>query len=59
MQNASRNRLQVALDSGSILVNEKPVKPNYKVKPEDVITIVHFYPHTGIWNYFVRIFHWI
>ena len=45
MQNASRNRLQMALDSGSILVNEKPVKPNYKVKPEDVITIVLSYPH--------------
>lgn len=45
MQNASRNRLQIALDSGSILVNEKPVKSNYKVKPEDVITIVLPYPH--------------
>ncbi len=45
MQNASRNRLQIALDSGSILVNEKPVKPNYKVKPEDIITIVLPYPH--------------
>ena len=45
MQNATRNKLQVALDSGSILVNEKPVKPNYKVKPEDIITIVLPYPH--------------
>ncbi len=40
----SRNRIQNAADSGNILVNEKPVKPSYKVKPYDVISIVMPYP---------------
>jgi len=40
IENASRNRIQVAAHAGNILVNEKAVKPNYKVKPGDVITIV-------------------
>lgn len=40
LMNASRNRIQVAAKSGSVLVNGNAVKPNYKVKPLDVITIV-------------------
>jgi 23S rRNA pseudouridine1911/1915/1917 synthase len=40
IENASRNRIQVAANAGNIIVNEKAVKPNYKVKPGDVITIV-------------------
>ncbi len=40
MQKASRNRIQQAADAGCILVNGKPVKSNYRVKPDDVITIV-------------------
>jgi len=40
IENASRNRIQVAAHAGNILVFEKAVKPNYKVKPGDVITIV-------------------
>ncbi|MBK5284298.1 MAG: RluA family pseudouridine synthase [Bacteroidia bacterium] len=40
IENASRNRLQNAANSGAILVNEKAVKPSYKVKPGDVISIV-------------------
>ena len=40
IENASRNRIQVAAQAGTILVNDKSVKPNYKVKPGDVITIV-------------------
>ncbi len=40
----SRNRLQNAAVAGGILVNEKPVKSNYKVKPEDVISIVLAHP---------------
>jgi 23S rRNA pseudouridine1911/1915/1917 synthase len=40
IENASRNRIQVAARAGNILVNEKTVKPNYTVKPGDVITIV-------------------
>jgi 23S rRNA pseudouridine1911/1915/1917 synthase len=40
IENASRNRIQVAAHAGNILVNEKAVKPNYKVRPGDLITIV-------------------
>ena len=36
----SRNRIQQAADSGFIHVNDKPVKSNYKVRPEDVITLM-------------------
>ncbi len=40
MQKASRNRIQQAADAGCILVNGKPVKSNYKVKPLDTVLIV-------------------
>jgi 23S rRNA pseudouridine1911/1915/1917 synthase len=40
----SRNRIQQAADAQCILVNEKPVKSNYKVKPNDVISIILPYP---------------
>jgi len=40
IMNASRNKIQQAAAAGSIIVNDKPVKQNYKVKPGDVITIV-------------------
>lgn len=40
----SRNRIQVAAHNGNILVNGKTVKPNYKVKPFDEISIVLPYP---------------
>jgi 23S rRNA pseudouridine1911/1915/1917 synthase len=36
----SRNRIQEAADAGCILVNEKPVKSNYRVKPNDVIAVM-------------------
>lgn len=36
----SRNRIQQAADAGCILVNDKPVKSNYRVKPLDDIKIV-------------------
>ncbi|MBL4706250.1 MAG: RluA family pseudouridine synthase, partial [Flavobacteriales bacterium] len=42
--NTSRNRLQVAAKNGNILVNKLPVKSNYKVKPDDEISIVLPYP---------------
>ena len=32
LENASRNRIQNAAHAGNILVNDKVVKPNYKVK---------------------------
>jgi 23S rRNA pseudouridine1911/1915/1917 synthase len=44
IENASRNKIQNAAKAGNILVNNKPVKPNYKVKPDDIISIVLAYP---------------
>ncbi len=44
MENASRTRIQNAANAGNILVNSKVVKPNYKVKPLEVITIVLPHP---------------
>ncbi len=44
LESASRNRIQNAAEAGNILVNDKPVKSNYKVKPGDVISIVMDYP---------------
>ncbi|MGV8140134.1 MAG: RluA family pseudouridine synthase [Mangrovibacterium sp.] len=44
IDNASRNRIQLAADAGSIIVNGRPVKSNYKVKPGDEISIVMDYP---------------
>lgn len=44
MEGASRNRIQTAADAGNILVNGKPVKSSYKVKPLDRISIVLPYP---------------
>ncbi len=44
IQNISRNRIQQAAKAGNILVNEKVVKQNYKVKPNDQISIVFSYP---------------
>jgi 23S rRNA pseudouridine1911/1915/1917 synthase len=40
IEKISRNRIQNAIHAGSVLVNELPVKPNYKVKPLDEIRIV-------------------
>lgn len=40
----SRNKIQVAARNGNILVNGKAVKPNYKVKPADEVSIVMPYP---------------
>ena len=42
--NTSRNKIQQAAASGNILVNNKPVKSNYKVKPLDEISVVLPYP---------------
>jgi len=36
----SRNRVQNAIKIGSILVNDKEVKSNYKIRPADIITVV-------------------
>lgn len=42
--NASRSKIQEAAQAGHILVNNKAVKPNYKVQANDVISIVMSYP---------------
>ena len=42
--NTSRNKIQIAAHNGNILVNKFPVKPNYKVKPKDEVSIVLPYP---------------
>ncbi|MCD6355140.1 MAG: RluA family pseudouridine synthase [Prolixibacteraceae bacterium] len=44
IENASRSRIQAAADAGNILVNNKPVKPSYKIKPDEEILIVMDYP---------------
>jgi len=44
MESTSRNRIQAAARAGNILANDIPVKPNYKVKPGDIITIVLPHP---------------
>ena len=40
IQNSSRTKIQHACDLDCVLVNEKAVKSSYKVKPEDVISVV-------------------
>jgi len=44
IENASRNRIQSSAHAGNILVNGMVIKPNYKVKPLDVISIVLAFP---------------
>ncbi len=46
--NATRTRIQHALVEGNILINGKPRKTNYKVKPGDEISIVFAYPKREI-----------
>jgi 23S rRNA pseudouridine1911/1915/1917 synthase len=40
IESTSRTRIQSAANAGNILVNNKPVRPSYKVKPGDVVQIV-------------------
>ena len=44
LESISRTKIQNAAQAGNILVNEKTVKPNYKVKPNDIISIVLPHP---------------
>lgn len=48
IENASRNKIQLAANAGNILVNDKSVKSNYKIKPNDVVSIVMAYPPRDI-----------
>lgn len=40
LEKSSRNRIQQAAEAGCILVNGKPVKSNYRVKPMDIVSVV-------------------
>ena len=44
LEHTSRNRIQAAADGQNILVNGKPQKSSYKVKPLDQISIGMPYP---------------
>ncbi|MBU2046760.1 MAG: RluA family pseudouridine synthase [Bacteroidetes bacterium] len=44
IENASRNRIQNAIDAENVLVNGKSIKSSYKVKPKDDISIVLPHP---------------
>lgn len=44
VENATRNKIQNAAKAGNILVNNETVKPNYRVKPFDEISIVLAHP---------------
>ncbi|MFZ4543889.1 MAG: RluA family pseudouridine synthase [Saprospiraceae bacterium] len=37
---ASRSRIQAAIESGSVKVNDKDTKASYKIRPRDIIAIV-------------------
>lgn len=40
IEGVSRNKIQQAAEANCILVNEKPVKSNYKIKPLDKVALV-------------------
>lgn len=40
IENASRNKIQKAAGTGNIRVNDEPVRSSYKVRPDDVITVL-------------------
>src|SRR5580693_7528635 len=39
IESASRNKIQKALEAGMVLVNNKQVQPNYKIRPLDEIVV--------------------
>ena len=44
IENATRNKIQVAADGGNVFANGISVKSNYRIKPKDVITLELAYP---------------
>jgi 23S rRNA pseudouridine1911/1915/1917 synthase len=42
LENASRNKIQQAIEAGFLTVNGQSVKSNYKIKPGDLITLLLF-----------------
>jgi 23S rRNA pseudouridine1911/1915/1917 synthase len=44
IENATRNKIQQAIKSGNVLVNDNTVKPNHKVKANDIVRVVLAHP---------------
>lgn len=44
IENATRNKIQLAIKAGNVLVNDAVVKANYKIKPNDVVRVVLAHP---------------
>lgn len=44
IENATRSKIQQAIKNGNVLVNDKKVKANHKVKPKDTVSVVLAYP---------------
>ena len=44
IENATRNKIQLAIKAGNVLVNDETVKANYKVKAHDVVRVVLAHP---------------
>jgi 23S rRNA pseudouridine1911/1915/1917 synthase len=39
IENATRNKVQKAIEGGRVLVNNKQVQPNYKIRPSDEVIV--------------------
>jgi len=48
IENATRTRIQYAIEEGNVLVNGKNTRSNYKVRPADEISVVFPYPKREI-----------
>lgn len=44
IENTTRNKIQQAAKTGNIFVNDFAVKPNYKVKPKDIVRVILSHP---------------
>ncbi len=44
IEDTTRSKIQQTIKAGNVLVNETPIKANYKVKPKDIIKVVLSYP---------------
>jgi len=44
IENATRNKIQQAIKAGNVKVNDKEIKPNFKVKPFDEVKVVLSHP---------------
>lgn len=48
IEGATRNKIQQGIEAERVLVNDKPIKSNYKIRPEDIITIYQTHlPHSS------------